>query len=118
MVAARLVLFVLLDGFAPVSEIRSSRSRAVKETLMTPRNVIIDCDTGVDDAEALLLALRSPEFNVLGITTVGGNVSIEKVVRNTLVVVEHSGNCPPAGRAGSSPPACNPRAAWRRGLAS
>ncbi len=62
---------------------------------MTPRNVIIDCDTGVDDALALLLALRSPSFNVLGITCVAGNVSLDKVVRNTLTVVEHSGKSVP-----------------------
>ena len=54
------------------------------------RNVIIDCDTGVDDALALLLALRWPGFNVLGITTVAGNVPLDKVVRNSLVVVEHA----------------------------
>lgn len=58
---------------------------------MASRNVIIDCDTGVDDAMALLLALRSPAFNVLGITTVAGNALIKKVVRNTLIVVENSG---------------------------
>jgi inosine-uridine nucleoside N-ribohydrolase len=40
------------------------------------RNVIIDCDTGMDDAVALLLALRSPELNVLGITSVNGNVGL------------------------------------------
>ncbi len=57
---------------------------------MNPRNVIIDCDTGVDDALALLLALRSPALNVLGITTVAGNVPLNKVVRNTLVVVEQA----------------------------
>ena len=62
---------------------------------MKPRNVIIDCDTGVDDALALLLALRSPSLNVLGITTVAGNVPLNKVVRNTLVVVEQSGNTVP-----------------------
>ena len=55
------------------------------------RNVIIDCDTGMDDAVALLLALRSPEFNVLGITCVNGNVGLENVTNNTLRVVEHSG---------------------------
>ncbi|MBC7262664.1 MAG: nucleoside hydrolase [Chloroflexi bacterium] len=58
---------------------------------MARRNVVIDCDTGVDDALALLLALRSPAFNVLGITTVAGNVPLDKVLRNTLIVVEHSG---------------------------
>ncbi len=71
--------------------------------MMQPKNVIIDCDTGVDDALALLLALRSPEFNVLGITCVAGNVPIDKVVRNTLVVVEHSGKVVPVFRGAFRP---------------
>ncbi len=57
---------------------------------MQPRQVIIDCDTGVDDAMALLLALRAPGFDVVGITCVGGNVPLPKVVRNTLVIAEHA----------------------------
>ena len=55
------------------------------------RNVIIDCDTGLDDAVALLLAIRSPRLNVKGITCVNGNVSLDNVINNTLRVVEHSG---------------------------
>ena len=55
------------------------------------RDVIIDCDTGLDDAVALLLAIRSPEFNVRGITCVNGNVTLDKVIINTLRVIEHSG---------------------------
>lgn len=55
------------------------------------RNVIIDCDTGLDDAVALLLAIRSPELNVKGITCVNGNVGLDYVINNTLRVVEHSG---------------------------
>lgn len=44
---------------------------------MVRRPLIIDCDPGVDDAIALLLALASPEnFNLLGITTVAGNVPL------------------------------------------
>ncbi|MDE7221115.1 MAG: nucleoside hydrolase [Oscillospiraceae bacterium] len=39
--------------------------------------VIIDCDPGVDDVLALLLALRAPELDVLGITTVCGNATVE-----------------------------------------
>jgi inosine-uridine nucleoside N-ribohydrolase len=58
---------------------------------LKPKNVIIDCDTGVDDAMATLFALRAPVLNVLGITCVAGNTTLDKVVRNTLVVVEHSG---------------------------
>lgn len=68
---------------------------------MTKRNVIIDCDTGVDDALALLLALRWPGFNVLGITNVAGNVPLPKVVRNTLVVVENSGKTVPVHQGAS-----------------
>lgn len=52
-----------------------------------PLPVIIDVDTGIDDAMALALALRSPEFDVRAITCVGGNTSLENVVRNTQGVV-------------------------------
>ena len=58
---------------------------------MDVKSIIIDCDTGVDDALALLLALRSPALSVRGITTVSGNVTLDKVVPNTLRVVEHAG---------------------------
>lgn len=70
------------------------------------RNVIIDCDTGVDDALALLLALRSPTLDVIGITCVAGNVDIDKVVRNTLVTVEHAGKKVPVYRGASGPLLC------------
>ena len=69
-------------------------------------DVIIDCDTGVDDALALLLALRSPAFRVRGITCVAGNVDIDKVVHNTLVTVEHAGKQVPVYRGASAPLLC------------
>jgi purine nucleosidase len=51
--------------------------------------IIIDTDPGQDDAVALLLALASPEdLEVLGITTVGGNVPLELTVRNALIMTE------------------------------
>lgn len=52
-------------------------------------SVIIDCDPGHDDALAILLAAK--HLNVLGITTVSGNESIEKVTTNALKVVEFGG---------------------------
>ena len=58
---------------------------------MSGRNIFLDVDTGVDDALALLLAARSPQLNVKGVTCVAGNVPIEKVVRNTLDVLEVAG---------------------------
>lgn len=50
--------------------------------------VLIDTDPGHDDAIAILLALASPEVEVLGITTVGGNSGLENTTRNALTVLE------------------------------
>lgn len=55
---------------------------------MNARKVIIDCDPGIDDVLALLLALRSPELDVLGITVVCGNVPTVQGGENTLKVLE------------------------------
>lgn len=46
------------------------------------RKVVIDTDPGIDDAVAILLALKSPEFDVAGITTVAGNIGIATTTRN------------------------------------
>jgi purine nucleosidase len=52
------------------------------------RQVILDVDTGVDDALAIMLAVRSPELEVLGITTVSGNVPVAQCTANTLLTLE------------------------------
>ena len=56
-----------------------------------PRPIIIDTDPGQDDAIAILAALASPELEVLGITTVAGNVPLELTARNALILVELAG---------------------------
>ena len=53
--------------------------------------VLIDCDPGHDDALALLLALASPELEVLGVTTVAGNQTVDKTTANALRVLELAG---------------------------
>jgi inosine-uridine nucleoside N-ribohydrolase len=53
---------------------------------MTP--LVLDCDPGHDDAIALLLALASPEVDVLGVTTVHGNQTLDKTTDNALRVLE------------------------------
>ena len=50
--------------------------------------IVIDCDPGHDDAIAILLALASPEVELRGITTVGGNQTLDKTTRNALKVLE------------------------------
>lgn len=50
--------------------------------------LIIDCDPGVDDAIALLLAFAAPQLNLLGITTVAGNVPLSLTARNARQICE------------------------------
>jgi inosine-uridine nucleoside N-ribohydrolase len=53
--------------------------------------VLIDCDPGQDDALALLLALASPELDVVGVTTVAGNHTVDRTTTNALKVLELAG---------------------------
>lgn len=55
------------------------------------QNIIIDTDPGQDDAVAILLALASPELNVLGLTAVAGNVPLDLTARNARIVCELAG---------------------------
>ncbi|WBU59100.1 nucleoside hydrolase [Paracoccus albus] len=55
------------------------------------QKIIIDTDPGQDDAVAILLALGSPEIEVLGITTVAGNVPLSLTTRNAQLIVGLSG---------------------------
>lgn len=51
--------------------------------------IILDCDPGHDDAIALLLALGSPEVDLLGVTTVSGNQTLDKTTANAIRVLDH-----------------------------
>jgi pyrimidine-specific ribonucleoside hydrolase len=53
--------------------------------------VILDVDTGVDDALAILFAVAHPDIDVLGISCVAGNASLERVVENTLRILDVAG---------------------------
>jgi purine nucleosidase len=59
---------------------------------MAPTPLILDIDTGVDDALAILYALASPEVTLIGATTVMGNVDVEQTTENTLAVLELCGH--------------------------
>ncbi len=52
------------------------------------KKIILDCDPGHDDAVAILLALGNPEIDLIGVTTVGGNQSLDKVTYNARAVLE------------------------------
>lgn len=60
--------------------------------MANPRKIIIDTDPGQDDAAAIMLALGSPEeIDLLGITTVAGNVPLSRTQTNARIVCEFSG---------------------------
>ena len=61
-----------------------------EEIKMDKRKVIVDCDPGIDDALAIILALKSKEIEVIGITTVSGNVKSLQGAKNALKVPWHS----------------------------
>jgi purine nucleosidase len=67
-----------------------------------PRPIILDCDPGHDDAIALLVAHGSPQVELLAVTTVAGNQTLEKVTRNARAVATIGGvrNVPFAAGAG------------------
>ena len=56
-----------------------------------PRKLIIDTDTGADDASALILAAKSSGIEILGVTTLAGNVDLEQSTRNALMALEIAG---------------------------
>lgn len=67
------------------------------------RKIIIDCDPGIDDALAIFMALASDKLDVLGITTVAGNVNIDHVTRNALSLVSLTGKKVPVCRGATGP---------------
>ncbi|MCZ4291190.1 nucleoside hydrolase [Hoeflea alexandrii] len=71
---------------------------------MTPRKIIIDTDPGQDDAAAIMLALASPELEVLGVTAVAGNVPLKLTARNAGIVTEICGRGDIAVYAGADKP--------------
>ncbi len=65
--------------------------------------LILDVDTGTDDAIAIMLAALDPRLELVAVTTVGGNTSIDHTTDNTLRVLDHIGREAPVypGAAGA-----------------
>ncbi len=88
-----LLLFILLT---------SSHAILAKE------KIIIDADVGIDDAMAILFATASPELELLGITTVFGNASIENSTKNALYLMQRTGLNIPVAQGAHTPLAIPP----------
>uniref|UniRef100_A0A7V4G7N9 CYTH domain-containing protein n=1 Tax=Desulfobacca acetoxidans TaxID=60893 RepID=A0A7V4G7N9_9BACT len=85
-------------GLIPSRQTKYERGVSLLKTEQQPSGkklVIIDTDCGVDDALALILALKSPELEVKAITTVSGNVHQDLVIRNVFRVLDQINPQPP-----------------------
>jgi inosine-uridine nucleoside N-ribohydrolase len=87
----------------PVAEL-SAQGKSGPGTDRRPFRVIIDTDPGVDDAFALLLAMRSPELQIEAITPVAGNVPLDLTLPNALRLVEIAGRADIPVAAGARAP--------------
>lgn len=75
------------------------------------KKVLIDCDPGIDDVLALTLAHGSPELDLVGVTTVGGNVELESTTDNALCLSDFLGMRVPVARGAGRPLVRQPRTA-------
>ena len=76
---------------------------------MTPTPILLDCDPGHDDAIAILLALASPELELVGISTVSGNQTVDKTTANALKILELAGRADIPVHTGAERPFVRPR---------
>ena len=67
------------------------------------KKIIFDCDTGIDDAVAIVCALYNPDLDILGFTCVNGNVPLANTSRNTLDLVRYLGFDTPVARGAAAP---------------
>ncbi|XP_031102964.1 probable uridine nucleosidase 1 isoform X2 [Ipomoea triloba] len=74
------------DGDLPagVAEVYSSAGK-------NPEKIIIDTDPGIDDTVAILMAFQTPHLEILGLTTIFGNVTTKNATRNALLLCEIAG---------------------------
>lgn len=68
-----------------------------------PKLIIIDTDAGIDDAWAIMMILAQPGIDVLAITTVHGNVSLEQATTNTCLILDQFGSQTPLYRGAERP---------------
>src|SRR5207253_1932181 len=87
---------------AAVTAERRRGRRDTPRLMATP--ILLDCDPGHDDAIALLLALASPEVELLGVTTVAGNQTLPKTTANAIRVLEFAGRADIPVAAGADRP--------------
>lgn len=74
-----------------ISSLHAGLEEGISDTMAaSKRKIIIDCDAGIDDAQAIMIALTQ-EVDILGITCTFGNVDVDQVCKNVLKTLEACG---------------------------
>lgn len=73
------------------------------------RHILLDCDPGIDDSIAIIFALKSPEIRIEAITTVSGNVAVDRATINALKILELTGRVEIPVAQGMAKPLVRPR---------
>jgi purine nucleosidase len=68
-----------------------------------PRKIVIDCDPGIDDAIAIVLAMQHSGFEIVGISTMFGNAYVGQATQNALIIVDLSGRTIPVYKGAPKP---------------
>ena len=101
-----LVLTMILAGCGKTDSTAGKKAdtSAKSETpVKKTRKLIIDTDTGADDAAALILAARHEEADILGVTVLAGNVDLEQGTKNALMALEIAGSDAPVFKGADTP---------------
>jgi inosine-uridine nucleoside N-ribohydrolase len=80
-----------LSSFAPDTDTHTPSNPPGGIRSLKPTRLVLDVDTGTDDAVALMLAALHPALELVGVTTVCGNVPLANTTENTLRVLDHIG---------------------------
>ena len=89
--AEKLLLMLLCLALSALLLASCASETSVQTGNQPTRKLIIDTDTGADDASALILAAKSSGIEILGVTTLVGNVELEQSTRNALAALELAG---------------------------
>ncbi|MBO4394718.1 MAG: nucleoside hydrolase [Eubacterium sp.] len=94
-IAIVLIIALLLCACGPVP---SKEAVSTEFPKFPYKKIIIDTDTGADDASAIILAAMSKSVDILGVTTLVGNVDLEQSTKNALMALEIAGSDAPVYR--------------------
>jgi uridine nucleosidase len=102
-VLGRIVQFATMSNAKYCAALAVALYLSLGEAAAQSRKIVIDCDPGIDDAMAIVLAMQYSGFEIIGISTGFGNAYVDQATQNALTVVDLSGRTIPVYRGAATP---------------